>query len=321
MPIVTSSYKPPLPFRNGHFSTIYSGLIRKVNGLNQERERIELSDSDYLDLDWSFSKKKTSNLIVIVHGLEGSGDRPYILGVAKLFNAYHYDAVALNLRSCSGAMNKLYRSYHSGATEDLSEVLEHISRTRNYKNIVLNGFSLGGNLCLKYIGETKRHTNLIKACVAVSTPCYLHGSMIALHKRENILYKKRFKKNLVDKLIQKQQLFPEKISDETIRSIISLKDFDDAYTAPAHGFKNALDYYEKSSSLQFIPQINIPTFILNAKNDSFLSEECYPREEALKHKNIFLEIPNYGGHVGFYDKKNLYYNEKRALEFIKEHVL
>jgi len=320
MSIIQSNYNPPSFFKNGHFSTIYSGIARKVNGVLQERERLSLNDSDFIDLDWSYSKSKTDKLIIIIHGLEGSAKRPYILGVAKLFNKNNFDALSINLRSCSEVPNRLFRSYHSGATEDLVEIINHVTQTKNYTNIFINGFSLGGNLSLKYLGEGNTIPSQIKACIAISVPCYLYGSMLELHKAKNKLYTYRFKKHLIEKLRLKQQQFPNKISNDDIKKIKTLKDFDDVYTSKAHGFKNALDYYEKSSSLQFLSTIKVPTLIINAKNDSFLSKECYPIQEAQTNTNIHLEIPDYGGHVGFFDRGNYYFNEKRTLEFVNMHL-
>lgn len=122
----------------------------------------------------------------------------------------------------------------------------------------------------------------------------------------------------MDRLKLKQKQFPNRLSEERIKSIKTLRDFDEIYTAKAHEFLNAKDYYTKSSCKQFLPQIKIPTLIINALNDSFLSPECYPVKEAKNNPNLFLEMPKYGGHVGFVDKKNVYYNEKRALKFVNE---
>jgi len=314
MPILASHYNPPHLFKNGHFATIYSGKIRHVKGVQQKREEITTPDNDFLDLDWSFSEEKTNKLVVILHGLEGNAQRPYITGSAKIFNQNGYDAVCLNYRTCSGKINKNFRSYHSGDTDELEWVINFILKKYNYHHIVLKGFSLGGNLTLKYLGQHKIPSE-IKIAIAVSAPCDLYGSMLEIHKRKNYLYALRFKRTLLAKLKEKQKLFPEKVSKTDVKKIITLKDFDDFYTSKAHGFINALDYYDKSSSLQFLKNIEVPTLILNAKNDSFLSESCFPIEEARKNNNLFLEIPAYGGHVGFYDAHNVYYNEKRALEF------
>ena len=318
MPIIPSNYNPPFPFRSGHFSTIYSGMIRKVIGLNQKRERVELGDGDFMDLDWSYTDSPSSEVVILLHGLEGNAQRPYITGSAKLMNASGIDACAVNYRGCSGETNRLYRSYHSGATEDLEAVINHILKEKKYNRIYIKGFSLGGNMALKYLGEGRSLPKEIKGAIAVSVPVNLHSSLIELLKPKNIMYAQRFKKRLIAKLRAKQLLFPKMISNADIAKINTLKDFDDIYTSRAHGFKNAIDYYQKSSSLQFIPAITTPTLIINAKNDSFLGEECYPSKEAEQNKSVQFEQPLYGGHVGFYDQKNITYTEKRALKFVEE---
>ncbi|HDZ05312.1 hypothetical protein LCGC14_0069540 [marine sediment metagenome] len=317
MPLLDSSYNPPLFFKNGHLSTIYSGLIRKVESIEQIRIRITLPDSDFLDTDWSYGKSSSTKLVIIIHGLEGSTQRAYIKGSAKLLTQSGFDVCAINLRGCSGTANKLFRSYHSGATEDLQAVIEHVLQLDEYSDIYLHGFSLGGNLLLKYLGEDRKLPNEIKGAVAISVPCQLADSLHQLLQLKNALYARRFKGNLIEKLKLKQELFPDNISDTDIDNIKTLKDFDDIYTSRAHGFKDAMDYYTKSSSLQFLENITIPTLIINALNDSFLGSECYPIEIAKHHKNLYLETPKYGGHVGFYGNNNFTYAERRTLEFLE----
>ncbi|WP_026808630.1 YheT family hydrolase [Arenibacter latericius] len=317
MPIISSLYNPPLPFKNGHFSTIYSGIIRKVKGPVQKRERIFLPDGDFMDLDWSYANKSSSKVAILLHGLEGNAQRPYITGAANYLNASGIDVCAVNFRGCSGTANLLFKSYHSGATEDLDSVVNHILQKDKYNQIFIKGFSLGGNLALKYLGEDREIPKEIKGAVAISVPCHLHSSLEQLLKSKNRLYANRFKKRLVEKLQEKKLLFPEKISDHDIAQIKTLKDFDDLYTSRAHGFKNALDYYEQCSSLQFLKAINLPTLIINAKNDSFLGTACFPYKEAQETDNLYFESPNYGGHVGFYDRNNITYTEKRTLNFIE----
>jgi predicted alpha/beta-fold hydrolase len=316
MPVVESNYKPSFLFRNGHVSTIYSGLVRQVKNVLQVRERITLPDGDFLDLDWSYSKAKTNKVIILLHGLEGHAQRPYMTGTAKLFNNNQIDAVCVNFRGCSGTDNLKYRSYHSGATEDLEAVINHVINKKTYNDVFIKGVSLGGNMVLKYLGERDRVPEQIKAVVAVSVPCSLAGSARKLHTFENRLYHNSFKKHLVDRLKIKQQQFPNVLSLQELYSIKTLYDFDNVYTAKAHGFKSGLDYYKQCSCLQFLPQIKIPTLIINALNDSFLSHDCYPVKEAKQNPNLFLEMPKHGGHVGFVDKSNVYYNESRAINFV-----
>ena len=318
MPIIESTYKPSFPFKKGFISTVYSGLVRRVQDVKQERKRITLFDGDFIDLDWSFSKVKTNKLVILLHGLEGNGQRPYMTGPAQLFNNHGIDAVCVNFRGCSGEDNLKYRSYHSGATEDLEAIIAHIISEKEYSEMYLKGISLGANMILKYLGERETVPHQIKAAIAVSVPCYLYGSAKALHTFKNKLYHDRFLKHLKNRLKTKQQHFKDDLSIEEVASIKTLFDFDTLYTSKAHGFKDALDYYEICSCLQFLPNIKTPTLIINALNDSFLSPECYPVKEAKNNPNLYLEMPQYGGHAGFVDKKNVYYNEKRALEFVSE---
>ena len=317
MPILESTYKTPYFFKNGFISTVYSGLVRNVVGLNQERERITLPDGDFIDLDWSYSKEKCQKLIILLHGLEGNAQRPYMTGTAKLFNKNKIDAVAVNFRGCSGETNLKYRSYHSGETKDLEAIIDHILKTKHYSDIYIKGISLGGNVTLKYLGERDMIPSQIKGTIAVSVPCSLYGSCKELHKFNNILFHENFKQYLVKRLKLKQLRFPDMISVTEIDNIKTLMDFDDVYTSKAHGFKDALDYYEKNSSLQFLQNIKIPTLIINSLNDSFLSPECYPVKEAKNNSNLYLEMPKHGGHVGFVKFGGFYYNELKALEFIQ----
>lgn len=318
MPIVESNYKPPFQFRNGFIGTVYSGLIRKVNGIEQIRERIETRDHDFLDLDWSYAESTSDAVIILLHGLEGHAQRPYITGTAKLFNQNGIDAVSVNFRGCSGEDNRFYHSYHSGATNDLDDVIQHCIQNKNYSRIYIKGISLGGNITLKYLGEEREIPKQIKSAISISVPVHLTGSARELHMPKNAAFAIRFRKHLVDKLKVKIKNFPDHITQEEIDSIRSLRDFDEVYTSKAHGFKDAQDYYEQCSSLQFLNAIEVPTLVINALNDSFLSPECYPIKEAKVNKNLHLEMPKFGGHVGFIQSGSFYYNEKRALDFVNE---
>ncbi len=320
MPIIQSKYSPPFVFRNGHISTIYPNLVRKVKGVHQKRERVELADGDFIDIDWSYAPSQNSeNLTIIIHGLEGNAQRQYIVGLAKHLNQNHGDVVAINLRNCSGEVNRLYKSYNAGVSDDLDQIIKHILTNYPYSNISLCGFSLGGNILLKYLGEGYDIVYQIKSALAVSTPCDLYDSLLEINKPKNYIYEQRFIRHLKAKLLERQVVFPEKISKSDINSCTSLMDIDNLYTSRAHGYIDAMDYYTRCSSKQFLRNIRIPTLIINAKNDSFLGDLCYPIDEAKENSHLFLEIPDYGGHVGFYLNNGAYYNEKRALEFFQNH--
>ncbi|MFT5102435.1 MAG: putative alpha/beta-fold hydrolase [Candidatus Latescibacterota bacterium] len=319
MPIITSTFQAKGLFKNGHFSTIYSAKLRPIPKLDQERERLELPDGDFVDLDWSYASTNTAKVAILLHGLEGNAQRVYMKGQGKAFIANGWDAVAMNHRGCSGEENILYPSYNSGRTEDLASLIDFLLEKNQYSEIVLVGFSLGGNLVLKYLGEQQTLPKEIKKGIAISSPLDLEGSLRALQKRRNWVYHASFLLDLRAKYKRKMAKFPDKMNAETLKKINNLLAFDHKYTAPAHGFIDAFDYYTKSSSLQFLPQITVPVLILNAKNDSFLSPDCFPHAFAKNSKNVYLETPEHGGHVGFHITNRHYYSEKRTLAFLNEY--
>ncbi|MFQ3598911.1 MAG: alpha/beta fold hydrolase [Chloroherpetonaceae bacterium] len=325
MPILErSTYQPPSWWvSGGHLQTIIPALFRKVVSSPYKRERITTPDGDFLDCDWLYAANKASSrkLAVISHGLESNSLRPNVIGMARAFSLCGYDALAWNFRGCSGEPNRLARAYHSGATEDLYAVLEHV--VVHYDEIYLIGFSLGANLTLKYLGEQRHSLSpKIKKAVVFSVPCDLAASSTQISRFSNRLYERRFLKSLRQKIEQKATLFPNEISLEPYlkKQIKTLRDFDDCYTAPLHGFQNADDYYAKCSSKPLIASITIPTLIINAKNDVFLPASCYPFEEAKASDVVFLETPESGGHLGFLTEAQshgLYWSEMRALGFIE----
>jgi hypothetical protein len=319
MPIIRSGYKAKGFFKSGHFSTIYSAKLRPIPRVAQVRKRLELTDGDFVDIDWSYhdSKRAKSNKVaILLHGLEGDAQRVYMQGQAKVLIEDGWDVAAMNHRGCSGEENRLYLSYNSGRTQDLSELVDHILTQEQYSKVALVGFSLGGNLLLKYLGESREISHKIVAGIAISAPIDLQSSLDFLMKKRNRPYTLVFLKDLRNKYKRKMKLFPGVMSKEKLSQVKTLLDFDNMYTAPAHGFKNAADYYQKSSALQFLPNIKTPVLILSAANDSFLAPACYPFDVAKHHKNIYLEVPKTGGHVGFHVSNTEYYSELRVLDFL-----
>jgi uncharacterized protein len=312
-----TNYSPPLFLFNKHIETIYPSLVRKVEGVTYDRERLTLPDGDFLDLDWL--RKSSKKLVILSHGLEGNSERSYIKGMAKAFFSYGYDILAWNYRGCSGEMNRTLRFYHSGATDDLDQVVKH-ALSLNYDDISLIGFSLGGNLTLKYLGEQSNNlTQFIRKAAVFSVPLNLHTSCIKISEPSNWIYNKRFLNSLKEKVITKSKLM-EGLETGKLQSIKSLLEFDNTYTAPIHGFENAVDYYQRCSSIRFIERIQRPTLVVNAANDPFLSEDCYPHQWQ-DHPNVKFEYPTRGGHVGFalFKQNGLYWSEQRALHFILNH--
>src|SRR5690606_5793104 len=188
MPLIKSHYKPSFPFKNGHFSTIYSAKLRPSPHLIQQRERLQLPDGDFMDIDWSFAEKPSQKVAILLHGLEGNAQRTYMKGQAKTLNQNGWDAAAVNFRGCSGEANLSYQSYNAGKTDDLEAVINSILKKDKYSEIALVGFSLGGNLLLKYLGEREFFPKEIKKAVAISTPLSLKGSLESLNEFSNWVY-------------------------------------------------------------------------------------------------------------------------------------
>jgi len=313
MPIIESSYVPPVYLTNGHTQTLYPTFFRKIKPKFDKRVRITTVDEDFLDLD--FIQTNSKKCVIVSHGLEGHSNRWYISGMSQHLAANGFDICAWNFRGCSGEVNKTLRTYHSGFTQDLDEVVQYI--LPKYEEVFLVGFSMGGNLSLKYVGERGESLHeKIKKCIVFSVPTDLLSSCRQLSKKSNLIYMKRFLVDLKIKLEEKKKLFPKEIDLEKFNNVKSFIDFDNTYTAPLNGFKNSDDYCKKCSSKQFIKTITIPTLIVNAKNDPFLADSCYPIDECLAKENVFLEMPKSGGHIAFVSNGGVYFSEKRALEFI-----
>lgn len=317
MPLLTSStYRAPWGLANGHLQTILPVLFRRVPPITRERERIATPDGDFLDLDWNRDHRSES-LVIITHGLEGNSANASVQGMASAFHLAGWDSLAWNLRGCSGEMNRLLRTYHSGAWEDLQCVIEHAAASHgSYQNIVLVGFSIGGNLTLKYLGDrgSAIHPS-IKRAVTFSVPCDLASSALVLESRINSIYMNHFMQDLRRKIREKAATFPEGISMEGLDQIRTFREFDGTYTAPLNGFLSAEDYWSKASSKPSLAGITVPTLLVNALNDPFLGPECFPRKEAEANPHLHLEFPESGGHLGFITHANEYWSETRAVEF------
>ena len=310
MPVIHSSYRPPFFLRNGHLSTIYPTLFRRRSSPSIVRERLELPDGDFIDLDWS--EQKCSRLAIIGHGLEGESSAKYMLGLSVALRKRGWDTLAWNCRGCSGEPNRLLRSYHSGVSGDLGHVIAH-AIPKGYQSIALIGFSLGGNIVLKYLGE--QGSNLhpeVKAGVTFSVPCDLTSSSLRLAEWDNKIYMSHFMDGL------KNKMFPGRLNLNGIKSIKTFSQFDDRFTAPLNGFLDARDYWLRASSKPHLEAIQIPSLMIQAANDPFLTEACFPKKIAKASKSLHLEIPRHGGHVGFISRGSEYWSETRCAEFLEE---
>ena len=321
MPILTTDFNPSLPFKSAHFNTMYRPLFMK-DTIKYERKRITTWDADFIDLDFSYAGSKT--LVLLIHGLEGSSQSNYMITTSNHINKAGFDTVCMNLRSCSGEDNLILETYHSGKTDDVHFIVQHLTSYYNYENIIIVGFSLGGNLTLKYLGEYDDIPSIIKGGIAVSVPIDLTSSQAELLKLKNKIYLNEFIKSIKLKMLEKAEKFPEfNLNRKLLFKATKFRHLEKQYTVPVFGFKSSEDYWEKASAKPYISRIKVPSLLINSLDDSFLSKECYPFDEA-KNSTIFhLLTPNYGGHVGFISSFNDTENrwiEKNILKFIQENL-
>jgi len=322
VPLVKQSqYRAPLGLKNGHLQTVAASAFRRVKMTGLERERVELTDGDFIDIDrlnLGFNR-----VAIIAHGLEGDSRRPYVLGLKRALARRGWDTVSWNCRGCSGEPNRLPRSYHSGAAEDLDQVVKHVLHNRPRVELAVAGFSLGGNLTLKYLGDDRytKPPNLVAAAV-VSVPCDLQDAAVQLAQPVNAFYMRRFIRCLTLKIKQKAEVYPHLISTNNLNQIRTFHEFDDRYTAPLHGFNGVADYYHSCSSKRFLRHIEIPTLIFNAMDDPFLSGGCFPTSEASESGIVYLETPQHGGHVGFiqFGKQGDFGSDSAVVRFLEDHT-
>lgn len=320
MPILESDFSPSLPFKNGHMNTIFRPLFMKESP-NYERVRVDTWDNDFIDLD--FSKVGSKTLVLLIHGLEGSSESKYILSASTELNQAGYDAIAFNLRGCSGEDNLLLQTYHSGKTEDVDFVLSYLIKNFDYEKIMIVGYSLGGNLTLKYLGEyADKVPKQVIGGIAVSVPIDLASSGKQMELLKNKIYMEEFLKTLRLKVLEKAHKFPEyKLDKDKLFKAKIFRDFDELYTAPVFGFDGPEDYWAKASSKPYIPKIKRPAYLITSLDDPFLPKECYPYEEAAGMDNFHLLATKYGGHVGFissFKQKDNRWLEGKILQFLKD---
>ena len=323
MPLIADSgYCPPRFLRNGHLLTLWASQKRKLR-LPWEpyfrTERLETDDGDFFDVDVlpALPGARAAGAVILSHGLEGSSRRPYMRGMAEIFRRAGWDVLARNFRGCSGEPNRTVRMYHGGETEDLHKTVCWAAG-QGYGRLVLAGFSMGGNQTLKYLGEDpSRVPGQVCAAVGVSVPCDLEGSAEMLDRPSRMLYMAYFMSSLRRKVREKHARFPDKVSVAGLSRMVTFEAFDNAYTAPLHGFASARDYWRRSSSLPVLGNIRVPVYLLNAADDPFLSESCFPVELARESRLFTLEMPKHGGHVGFVSPDaGPYWSEIRALDFV-----
>ncbi|MBL7827343.1 MAG: alpha/beta fold hydrolase [Saprospiraceae bacterium] len=323
MPLLQSTYPGPPRWQiGGHLQTIVPGAFRNVKGVDYERERIETNDDDFLDLDWLIADGN-EKLVVITHGLEADSSAQYVRGAAKLFYQNGWDVLAWNCRSCSGEMNRQFRMYHHGDTEDISTVVDHAIAKHNYKQVCLMGFSMGANITLKYLGVSGSQVPpQVRAAAVFSAPCDIRAGADVLDRWDNVLYKYRFMWFLYKKIKVKAKQFPGKLDTRLFRKVRRWRDFDEFFSAPISGYPSAAAFHQQASAKHFLTGIRVPTLLVSALNDPILTPACFPVDIAQNHDFLHLEITKHGGHCGFLlqGDHEFAWSELRSLEFCTQQI-
>ncbi len=316
-PMTRPVHKRPWFLPNGHCETIWPSLCRKVPMPAYRRERIATEDNDFLDLDWLQSDR--SRLVIISHGLEGDSHRHYVTGMAQALSAAEWDVLAWNFRGCSGEINLQPRFTHNGASDDLHAVVCHAQQSQRYETIVLIGCSMGGNLSLVYLGQDAARVPVqVRAAICFSVPCDLAAASEHLAKAGNRIYMQRFMHLMGHKVRAQAIRYPELFMCDDYAELKTFHDFDNRYTAPLHGFRDARHYWQECSCLPYLNNVAVPAWIVNALNDPFLPPQCFP--DSRDHGNPLLEVitPQHGGHCGFAcaGHGQLYWSEALAVSLL-----
>ena len=320
--IVNSAFKPAWWLTNAHAQTIYPTLVNRPKAVIDEYERLELPDGDFIDLAWATNAMPAeAPLVVLLHGLGGSVHSVYVAGLLTAFNNAGYRAVLMHFRGASDEPNRLPRMYHSGETADLQYVLERLyEREPNTQKAVV-GVSLGGNVLLKWLGETGVQS-LIHAAVAVSVPFQLEMVAERINQGFSRLYQVYLLQKLRSVFLKKLDIVNTQLplTKKHLLSLNTILAFDESITAPLHGFPSAKAYYREASSRQYLSGITTPTLIIHALDDPFMTPQSVPSLKELS-THITFELSQHGGHVGFISGKNphrpVYWLEERIPAFIQ----
>lgn len=323
-------FQPSRWLVNGHLQTVYSPLLRRRVALSRHRERLTLQDGDFIDLDWYGPEGPQVPCAMLLHGLTGSASSHYIVGQQLALAAMGWQSVAVNWRGCSGEPNHRARGYHSGASEDLADIVAQLVARAPQKPLAAVGYSLGGNVLLKYLGETGEQCPL-QAAVAVSVPFRLDHCADRISQGASKVYQARFLRDLRRYVENKRHAFEAQGREEELARLSALQslegmrtfwDFDGRVTAPLHGFASAAEYYRRCSSAYFIGSIARPTLVIHSSDDPFVYPHSVPPSGEWA-SCVTLELHAQGGHVGFIEGtpwRPRYYLEHRVPHWLAAQI-
>ena len=292
--IIPATFRPAWWLPGAHLQTVWPALMPRRWRVPIRRRRLELPDGDFIDVDWVGEQ---GPIVVVLHGLGGSSTSHYVRGMLQALALQGWRAALMHFRGCSGEPNRLPRGYHAGESGDLNTFITMLRRSEPRTPLAVIGYSLGGNVVLKWLGE-QGHAAPVSAAVAVSVPFDLANAAARVHQGFSRVYERRMLRSLQQLMRAKATRMPLPWDDKAIAAISSLREFDDRITAPLHGFHGADDYYARASCRPYLSAIDTPSLVIHALNDPFMSPTVVPGEHELS-AAMSLELSNHGGHVGF----------------------
>jgi predicted alpha/beta-fold hydrolase len=327
--LASKPFRPHRLFTSGHAQTLAAYAFPRRRRLLRESARDEprLFETEtevrvLIRCRWQ-AQRESSPTLVLVHGLEGSSESTYVLGAAEKAHRAGFNALRMNIRSCGDTQHLSPTLYHSGLTADLRAVVEELSRRDRLDEIYLAGFSLGGNQCLKLAGESGDDApRALKGVCAVSPSLDLSTCAAAISRRSNLVYNRGFVQSLKRRMRRAAELYPERYDPSRLALVRTIRDFDSHYTAPHAGFRDADDYYARSSALQFVPSIRVPTLIIHAEDDPLVPFDSFRDPALAANPCVVFLAPRHGGHVGFLADgaargEDRFWAESRVVEFCR----
>ncbi|MEE9344304.1 MAG: hydrolase [Methylococcales bacterium] len=326
--IISSSFKPAWWLPHAHLQTLWPALVSRGNGIVRQRERIQTPDNDFLDVDWCGLELDSSNspLVIIMHGLAGSSRSDYVTGLQEVLENQGWRSAALNFRGCSGTPNRAVRGYHSGETDDIHFLYQVLREREPQTPLFVVGYSLGGNVLLKWMGE--QQTLDLVGAVAVSVPFRLDLCADHMNQGFSRSYQYRLLRHMRSCVNLRLEYFQQNgLSQQAeqlqalgqLSNYVSFRDIDHYVTAPLHDYHSADDYYQRCSSRAFLGLINRPTLIIQAQDDPFMTKEVVPHDSELS-VTTTLELSASGGHIGFIEGSSpariIYWLDQRISEWL-----
>jgi predicted alpha/beta-fold hydrolase len=300
MPLLPSTYRAPVWLPGGHAQTIAAAKAVPRPRVDYRRERWTTPDEDFIDVDFALPEPPIDEapVLVLFHGLEGNSQSHYALAMMRAAADRGWRGLVAHFRGCSGEPNRLPRAYHSGDSEEGDWILRRVRARWPRAPLYAVGVSLGGNMLAKWLGERAEDARFVTAAASVGAPLDLAAGGAAISRGFSLVYTKMFLATLRDKALDKIERFPGVADADAIRASRDLYEFDNAFTAPVHGFRDTDDYWSRASGKPWLAGVRVPHLVLNALNDPFVPAESLPRAEQVS-RDVFLEQPDQGGHIGF----------------------